>query len=443
MPLLCCGVSHHTAPLAVRERLSVGPREASAVLGSPWLRGAATIAGLTEIAVLSTCNRTELYASVGAHDRDLADATALFMKLLSRASDLSEETLAPHVYMSSGLAAVEHLCRVAAGLESMVVGETEILGQVGVALGQSVEASWSGPVLEAVFHTALRAGRRARAETGISRRPVSIASEAVALLRAKLVSRERPRVLVLGTGSMGRAVARVVANSDFATVHVAGRTASRACELAKEVAAELVSWDALADRLSAMDAVVVTTSAPEPVITVAMMSRAQATRQFARPQLVIDVSMPRNVEPEVASIPGVALYDLDHIQAVIGSHLEGRRLEIPMVDGIIEEELAHFDRWRRGSALRPVLAALQAKGEAIRRRQVDEHLRAIGSADPDLRGHFDAISRAVVSKLLHEPSRRLRTVTDAARARESAELVRELFDLELPDDPSEPERCSA
>ncbi len=413
------------------------------MLGSPWLRGAATIAGLTEIAVLSTCNRTELYANVGARHGDLADATALFMKMLSSASGLSEESLAPHVYVSSELAAVEHLCRVAAGLESMVIGETEILGQVGVALGQSVEASWSGPVLEAVFHTALRAGRRARAETGISRRPVSIASEAVALLRARLVTSERPRVLVVGTGSMGRAVARVLANGDFATVHVAGRTASRAAELAKDVAAEPIGWEALPDRLSAMDAIVVTTSAPEPIITAGMVSRAYATRQSPRPQLVIDVSVPRNVEPEVASIPGVELYDLDHIQAVIGGHLEGRRHEVPMVDGIIKEELAHFDRWRRGSALRPVLAALQAKGEAIRRRQVDEYLRAMGSADPVLRGHFDAISRAVVSKLLHEPSRRLRTVTDAARARESAELVRELFDLELSDDAGESERCSA
>lgn len=434
MSLLCTGISHHTAPVAVRERLSFPPREARTLLAAPWFRDAAAHAGLAEITLLSTCNRTELYATAGTREGDLPAVATLFVAMLCRAGGISEKTLSPHVYLRSGMAAVEQLCRVAAGLDSMIVGETEILGQVGIALGIAMEGGTSGPVLDAMFHTALRAGRRARAETAISRRPASVAAETVQILRERLRTDARPAVLVLGTGTMGRSVARVLHGSDFASLRVAGRTVVRAREIASELGAETVDWDAVPDSLAGVDAVVAATGAPEPVITSHMVSRARRARTHGRTQLFIDVAVPRNIEPSVRAIPDVDLFDLDHLQLRIGGNLEERRAEIPLVERIIAEEMAWFERWRRGSELRPVLSALRSRGEEIRRRALGEHLARIGEADPVLRNRLEALSLDLVTQLLHEPSRRLRAETDPTRARASSELVRELFGLVLPED---------
>jgi glutamyl-tRNA reductase len=434
MSLICAGVSHHTAPVAVRERLSFPPPEARALLGAPWFAAATRAAGLSEVALLSTCNRTEFYASADAEPGDHDALPAVFVSLLARAGAIAGEELEPHVYVHSGTAAVEHLCRVASGLDSMVVGETEILGQVGVALGVAMEGESSGPVLDAVFHAALRAGRRARAETTISQRPASVAAETVQVLRDRLSSRARPEVLVLGTGAMGRAVARVLHGADFATLRVGGRTATRVREVTTELGVDSVDWAALGDSLAAADAVVTATSAPEPIITERMVVQARGTRPRGHAQLFVDIAVPRNVESSVRGVPDVEVFDLDHLQLRISGNIEQRRTEIPQVEGIIAEELAHFERWRRGSELRPVLASLRARGEAIRQAELAAHLARAGDADPELRSRLDALSRDLLAKLLHEPSRRLRAETDPVRARASAELVRELFDLDMPDD---------
>jgi len=293
-------------------------------------------------------------------------------------------------------------------------------------------------MLDAAFHTALRAGRRARAETGISRRPASVAAETVQVLRDRLSSHVRPEVLVLGTGTMGRSVARVLHGADFAALRVAGRTAVRAREVASELGVEPIGWEALDESLAGVDAVVAATAAPEPIITERMVAQAHGARARGRPQLFIDIAVPRNVEPSVRAIPAVELYDLDHLQLRIGGNLEERRAEIPLVERIIAEEIAHFERRRRSTELRPVLAALRAKGEEIRRRELAEHLARLGDADPALRERFEALSRDLVTQLLHEPSQRLRTETDPTRARASAKLVRDLFDLPVLDDDSGP-----
>lgn len=438
MSLLCSGLSHHTAPVAVRERLSFPPHEARGLISSAWLREATERAGLAELTLLSTCNRTELYAVAGSRDGDPAALTALFVMLLARAGGVAAGTLAPHVYLHADTAAVEHLCRVAAGLDSMIVGETEILGQVGIALGIGMEAGTSGPMLDAMFHSALRAGRRARAETAISRRPASVSGEAVQVLRDRLSTHPRPSVLVLGTGTMGRSVSRILHDADFATLQVAGRTPGRAREVAAEFGGECIGWNAVEDSLTGVDAVVAATGSPEPVITAEMVLRARGERSAGRSQLFVDIAVPRNVDPSVRSIAGVDLLDLDHLQARIAGNIEERRAEIPLVERIIAEEIAYFQRWRRGSESRPVLAALRAQSERIRQRTVTEHLSRLGDVDSSVRERVEALSRDLVTQLLHEPSRRMRTETDPTRARATSELVRDLFGLVLSDDEGGP-----
>lgn len=385
-------------------------------------------AGLGEIAVLSTCNRTELYATVVHASGEGVNASAPFVSLLAHAAAVPEDVIAPHVYVRVGAAAVEFLCRVAAGLDSMVVGETEILGQVGLALGIAAECGTAGRVLDAAFHTALRAGRRARAETGISRRCASVASETASVVRDRLSAHTRPDVLVLGTGTMGRAVTRVLHGADFCTVRTAGRTPGRARAMAEELGVEAVRWDAVEDSMTAADAVVVTTAAREPTVTTRMVRDARQRRVSERPLVIVDIAVPRNVEPSAGVLAGVELHDLDYVQARIRANVGERRSDIPRVEQVISDEVARFEEWRRGTEMRPVLAALRAKGEEIRVRTLERYLGG-ADADPALRDRLDALSRDLVTRLLHEPSRRLRAEADPARSIASAEIVRELFDL--------------
>ncbi len=426
--LYCSGISHHTAPVALRERLSFasgGPRE---LLTAPWFRDATVEAGIAEVALLSTCNRTEFYIvrEEGNFDHDFAGRlTALF----ARIGGVGEDELASHLYSRSHTDAVRHLCRVASGLDSMVVGETEVLGQVATALGDALESYTAGTVLDSAFHTALRAGRRARAETGISRRSASVAAEGARLLTDLLPSAPSHEVLVLGTGAMGRAIARVLASNQSIRLRIAGRGGARSRELAAELGAEFVEWSGLEAAIATADGVVAATAAPHAVITETMVRRARTGRPDVPPQLFVDVGVPRNIEPSVRALPGVALYDLDQLQARIEGNIEQRMSEVPSVEAIIDEEIASFETWQRGAQLRPVLSALREKSETIRQNELERHLDQFADATPEMRAALEQFSRDLVTKLLHEPSRRLRAERDPARSRASADVLRDLFDL--------------
>jgi glutamyl-tRNA reductase len=430
--LFCSGISHHTAPVALRERLSFSSGAPRELLTAPWFREATAAAGVAEVALLSTCNRTELYfvrADANADANNDDDFAPELAALFARIGGVCEEELASHLYSRSRSEAVRHLCRVASGLDSMVVGETEVLGQVATALGDALESNTAGAVLDSAFHTALRAGRRARAETGISRRSASVAAEGARLLADLLPAAAAHEVLVLGTGAMGRAIARVLAGRDSISLRIAGRGGARSRELAAEVGAEFVEWSALETAIATADGVVAATAAPHAVITEAMVRRARTGRPDVPPQLFVDVGVPRNIEPSVRGIPGVQLYDLDQLQTRIEGNIETRMTEVPSVEAIIEEEIASFETWQRGSQLRPVLSALREKSEAIRASELERHLDLLADATPDIRAALERLSRDLVTKLLHEPSRRLRAENDPARSRASAEVLRELFDL--------------
>lgn len=429
MPITCVGLSHHTAPLDLRERLTFSRGEARAALQlvrDPELRAA----GIAELSLVSTCNRTELYAAAADPAVRFSDVPALLTDVLLRSRALDPDEVSPSLYGYASTAAVRHLCRVAAGLDSAILGEAEVLGQVATAHEWATQAGAAGPILEAAFRAAVRAGRRARAETGICRNPMSTATEAVRLVRE--VAPAAADVLIVGTGDLARLLGRALRDSGFAHLAVIGRTTEHAQSVAAAIGATARPWHELREALRQADVVLTSTAAAHTVITRELVQSALAVRQPGRTLTFVDLAVPRDVEPLVRELPGTSLHDLDTLQQRLnGNHAERRR-EVPLVDAIIEEEVTLFEAWRHGAELRPVLAAMHSHGEEIRRQEIERVLRRLGGKDPEVHREMESLSRALVAKLLHEPSARLRAEMDPTRSQLYVGAVRDLFGLDAP-----------
>ncbi|HKC48494.1 MAG TPA: glutamyl-tRNA reductase [Gemmatimonadales bacterium] len=411
MPLACTGVNHRTASVVLRERLALGSAAQLRLLHESRQDPRASF---TELAILSTCNRTEVYAAP-------LEASGTPLELLSSIAAVPPASLLPHTYHETGVGAVRRLCRVAAGLDSMVLGESEIQGQVAAALRTAEEAGTAGPVLSAAFRAAVQAGRRARAETGISHLPTSVSSEAIQLLRDVAGPLDHLSVLLVGTGKMGR-LAGLALRRATARLRVISRTADRARELARQCDADALGWHELAEAIAQSDAIICSTAAPHAVVSCDLVRGAIATGGPRR-RVFVDIAVPRDVEPEVRALEGCELYDLDALQHRLAGNLETRRQEIPAVETIVEQEVERFDAWQRRRAVHPLLLELRAQGEAIRQREVARALRRHGAASPEVAALLDEFSRSLVNKLLHEPTRRLPTVADP-------DLARALFGLD-------------
>jgi len=429
MPIVCVGINYRTAPVALRERLSFGPGEQADLLRGPLLREAGAPAGLREFVLLSTCNRTELYAAAADVAHHFTTVPAELADALARAHGLTSGEFAPHLYFHTSTAVVRHLSRVACGLDSMVLGEAEVLGQVADAHELARREGAAGRVLGAVFHTAVRAGRRARTETGICRCPMSVSSESIRALRESGWEPEGSRVLVVGTGKMSRLAGEVLRAHGVRDLRIIGRTAARAESVARILEAVPLAWPALEDALRDVDVVFCSTSAPHAVVTRERVAAARAGAPGGRPLRFIDIAVPRDVEPAVRDLPGVTVFDLDDLQRRLARNLDGRRREVPAVEALVEEELRYFEEWRHGAELRPVLAAMHQQSEEIRRREVARALRRLKDCTPEMEEHFHAFSRSLVNKLLHAPTRRLREETDPGRCDAYVRATRDLFGL--------------
>lgn len=430
MPLACTGINHRSAPVALRERLALGLDAQRELLHAPAIRALGASAGVRELVILSTCNRTELYAAPDNADAPPAALSWPLLHLLAAISDLPLPALRPHIYDNTGLAAVRHLCRVAAGLDSMVVGESEVLGQVAAAFRTAAGEGAAGPVLEAAFHAAIRAGRRARTETGIGRRPASISSEAIRLLTEVAGDPERLSVLIVGTGKMGRLAGQALRASGVRELSVVSRTAAHAEAVAGEWGATALGWHDLAGAVRAADAILCSTGAPHAVVTRELVERAIGPGGDGRPRVFVDIAVPRDVEPAVAELSGVRVFDLDALQQRLKGNVDQRRQEIPAVERIVTEEVHRFAAWRQGMTVRPLLTQMHARGESIRRREVDRLLRRVGQLPPELTAELEAFSQSLVTKLLHEPTRRLREPQDPERSQTYFDITRELFGLD-------------
>lgn len=415
--LLLVGADHRTAPLELREKVAFGAAEGEDLLVHLLARPE-----VAEACLLSTCNRTEVYVHPRAEEG--AYQAVLELVFRPRAPALEDQG---RLYVKRQGDAAHHLLAVASGLESMVLGEPEILGQVKQAAALAEAMGASGVVLARLLKSALAAGGRARNETAIAAGAVSLGYAAVELARQIFQRLEEVRAVVLGAGEIARTVARSLGERGIRQLTVVNRSAERtAAFLTDFPSAESMPFDRRLEAVGGADLVVVSTGAGEPVLTRDQLGRALRHRRAGGPLLLVDLGVPRNVEPEARRLGNLFLHDVDSLEALIDRNLKRRREEIPKVEEIVGEELARFYRWHRGLSVEPLIARLQKQAESIRRREL---AGVVDRFPPDLHDDLDRLTRSLVRKILHHPSRRL-------RAREGEEplprldLVRELFRLD-------------
>lgn len=416
--LVCLGLSHRTAPVELRERI--------ASLGL----GAERCPAVVEHLSLQTCYRVELYAWLSS---GLDDARDELIDTLAAVHGIERELLVDHLYVHSGEDVARHLGRVAAGLDSLVLGEAEILGQIGDAFEAGVSAGTVGPGLTLLFRGAIGTGRRARVESAIGVNPATASTMALALAEGALDGLQGRRLLVVGAGRIGLQTLKAAFGRGLASIAVANRTAERAEEVAHRFGARGLGLDALESELVKADVVVVATSSEEPVVLCGSVANAMS-RRSGRPLVLVDLAVPADVEREAGGIEGVRLFDVDDLRAGLDDAMASRLREVPKVEAIVEEEVAGFGRRYRELEVEPLLAELRRQAESIRERELERALRDLGDVDPEVAERLEHLTRALVNKLLHDPTVRLRERAGAGDADEVADTVRELFGIAAPTD---------
>jgi glutamyl-tRNA reductase len=418
--LLALGASHKTAPVEVREKLALPDLRAAEFLRD--LRGNADV---QEAVAISTCNRTELYLVVG----DPVEAEGRVLSMLASQAGIRPTELAPAIYSYRNCDAARHLYRVTAGLESMIVGEAEVQGQVKRAYDAALDRETVGPLTNHLFKAALKAGKRARSETGIAERQLSLPAVAVALAKELLGDLEDRSVVIVGTGETSELTARALADSGGRTVFVASRRRNRAVSLARRYGGTSVSFDELPVALENADIVVAATASPHLLLEARELAEVMRSRQ-GRPILLIDLAVPRDIDAACGEIDGVSLYDIDDLEAVIARNRKVRQAEARKAEGIIEQEIQQFAAWLGSLEVLPTVSALRARAEDIVEQVLRENQNKWESASPRDRERVDALARAVVNRLLHDPTLRMKELRDD-RVHARMALVRELFALEV------------
>ncbi len=416
--LLALGISHKTAPVALRERVAFTESEAIA-----FAREATATSDVREAVVISTCNRTEVYLVVG----DAVRAESDVLGLLARRASIRPTELSGAIYSPRNCDAARQLYRVTAGLDSMIVGEAEIQGQVKRAYEAAIAAGCTGPLSNRLFAAALTTGKRVRSETEIGASRVSIPSVAVDLALSVLGGLEDRHVVVLGAGETSELTARALSEQGAGTFFVANRHADRALSLAQRFGGTVVGLDGLPEQLLAADIVLCSTSSPHPIVGRGELELVMLERG-GRPLVLIDIAVPRDVEASCGELGGVSLYDIDDLQAVVVRNLSTRESETPRAEEIVEEEIHRFARWLGQLETLPTVSALRTHGNEIVEQVLDENDGRWESASPRDLVRIEAVARAVMSRLLHEPTIRLRSLSEE-RGHASLELVRELFGL--------------
>ncbi len=423
MHLHCLGLNHRTTPITLRERLALDSAQRRAMLARCGCKVPNSSGSLSEIVVLSTCNRIELYVlSPSADPNPLKD-------LLAEASDVPRPKLSPHLYHMLDQNAVDHLLRVAAGLDSMVLGEPQILGQVADAYTESLRLGAVGPVLSRLFQTAIHGGKRARHETAIGRNPATISSVAVHLMAEVFEDLAGAHVVVMGAGEMGKLAVEALRKRGVAEICVINRTVARARAFADRWQARARPFEALDEELLWADILITSTGAPHPLLTRQRVARAMQGRQ-SRPMIIMDIALPRDVEPEVASVPGVQLYDLDDLQHRLHKTLGRRQSEVPRVEAILQQESQNFMSWFEALDVRPLIIALQQQAERIRRKEMERTLRRLPDISQEQVQQIETLTRSLVKKLLGPPTARLRAEALNGHGAEFAIVAQKLFGLD-------------
>ena len=416
MHITLTGLSYRTAPLAVRESLAFPGERLSQAL--PKFAEA-----VGDGIILWTCNRTEVYAV-----SDAPAATAERVRgFLGDHGDLEPGAADPYLYNHTDLDAARHLFSVAGGLDSMVLGESEILGQVRRALTAASASSALPTSLSRLFHRAIRTGRRVRDETGVGRNAISISHAGVRLAERVVGGLDGARVTLIGAGEAGQLVAKALQSSGVVDLRVTNRTHSRALEVTRQLGGRAVPFAELGQQLSDSDVVIAATEAPEYVVTADMVaSAAQARRNGGL--MLLDLAVPRNVDPEAASLEGVRLFNIDDLSSIAEENLKGRRTAAKAAAEIVEEEATRFMRWWDSRDAVPIIKAVRARGERIRSAELKRALSKLDSVSAKDVAVLEAMSKAIVTKLLHDPTKRLKKRSDG----QYLEAAMDLFQIADP-----------
>ena len=417
--LFVAGLSHRTAPIAVREQLVVDEDKLREILADLTGRGTCT-----EVMILSTCNRVEVYgvAEVAGEARGAA------FRQMGAHRGIGLSTLEPLLYSMDGAEAVHHAFRVASSLDSMVLGEPQILGQVKDAFALAQSCRTVGPVLHSLMSQAFAVAKRVRSDTEVGRHAVSVSFAAVELARKIFDGLDGRSVLLVGAGEMGELAARHFQDQGMLPLFVANRTAGRAQALARDLAGTAVPFEELASVMGQVDIVITSTAAGEIIVTAAEVARVLPGRR-GRPLFFIDISVPRNVDPAVNDLENVFVYDVDDLRSVVEANLRERKRRAQQAESLVEREVTKFADRLRSLEVVPTIVSLREKLEEIRRAELGRTLARLPGADEATRQALEALSQGIVNKILHAPTVKLRDSSKAGHGHRWIEVISELFGL--------------
>ncbi|RPJ24961.1 MAG: glutamyl-tRNA reductase [Chloroflexi bacterium] len=420
MHIISLGLNHLTAPVHLREKLAFNEEQVRAALSRVACGHMAP--SFTELVVVSTCNRIEIYA---------ASSQLAFAELeafLSDAHGVPVHEFHSYLYRFEDLEAARHLFDVAAGLDSLVIGEPQILGQITRALELARGQNVVGPTLNRLFQAAIHAGKRARTETAISRNPASVSSLAASVAEKTLGHIKTASVVVLGAGEMAELTVEALRKRGVEKIRVINRTLERAQELAKRWGAESATFESLQQSLCEADILISSTGAPHLVVDAKMVTEVMRSRA-GRTLVLIDIAVPRDIDPDCMNIPHVKLFDIDGLNSQLEDSLTRRMDEVPHVRQILEEELSEFEKYLESLEMLPIIADIHQRAEAIRAAELKKTLRRMPDLTDVERERIEALTQALVQKLLDHPTRHLRAEAASQHAPEYAALARKLFNL--------------
>jgi glutamyl-tRNA reductase len=418
--LLAIGISYKTAPVGLRERVALPEGRAASAL-----RELVSTEGIDEAVALSTCNRTELYLAVG----DDVEAETAALGILARQADMRPTELVSHLYSLRNEQAARHLFRVTAGLDAMIVGEAEIQGQVKRAYELALVENTTSAFMNRLFREALAAGKLVRTETRVGAGSVSVSSVAVQLAQETLGDLTGRRVVVIGAGETGELTARELTERGVQSIFVANRHYDRAIGLAQRFGGKAIRFDLLPSELEQADIVVSSTGSPHHIVERDGLASVMAARA-GRPLLLIDIAVPRDIDPSVASLEGVFLRDIDDLQRVVERSLSGRDAEYRRAEALLEHELDRFQRWLKTLDVVPTIAALHERGESIARQVLAENSGRWESLTEQDQERLGLLAATIVKRLLQEPTLRLKSRGSEPRTYAYVQALRELFGLD-------------
>lgn len=418
------GINYRTAPVEVREKFSI---HQSQIVGA--LKELSRHPAIKGVVLLSTCNRMEAYAVT----TDMEAGTHCLQEFLIRKFKNDRQGINRCLYTHTLYPAVKHLFGVVSGLDSMVLGESQILGQVAQAYEISSAAGVNNKIIHVMFQRALAVGKRVRTETGIDRYSTSISYTAVELAKERLQSLKDKKILVLGAGEMSALLIKYLAAQGAASLMVVNRSLAKAKEFARDCGAEAVSLAELESCLAEADLVFAATAAAGFVIKAESLQKALAERA-GKPVLLIDIAVPRDIEPRVKNMPGVTLYDIDDLRGVVDGHQSAREAAAQEAEKIIEEEMAEFKKWHNSLFVLPTITALRERGEEIKQAQLDLALAKLGNISPKQEKVIRSLANSIVNKFLHVPVTTLKKVSDTPQGHLYTEILQNAFNLKVNED---------